>query len=64
MPTPNKNEKQKDYISRCMGDTEMNSKHPDQKERAAVCYSMWKQHQKKQAKAWIKETLGDKDDSN
>ena len=46
MPHPRKNEKQKAYISRCMGDKEMNQKHPDQKQRAAVCYSFWRTRNK------------------
>lgn len=41
MPTPNKGEKRKDYISRCMGDGEMGRKYPDEKQRYAVCQSYW-----------------------
>lgn len=54
MPQPQKDESQEEYVSRCMGDSEMNSKHPNTDERAAVCYSMYRQHK---AKAWIDESL-------
>ncbi len=40
--TPKSGEKEEDFISRCMGDSTMNSEFPDQKQRAAVCYTYWK----------------------
>jgi hypothetical protein len=40
--TPKKSEKQDDFVSRCMGDETMNKDFPDQKQRAAVCYSQFK----------------------
>jgi HK97 family phage prohead protease len=43
MPKPNNGESKKDYISRCMGDSEMNSKHPDEKQRYAICQSFWQE---------------------
>jgi hypothetical protein len=46
MPTPNKGEKQGDYISRCMGNAEMNSKHPEAAQRDAVCHVFWDNYQK------------------
>jgi len=42
MPKPKKQEKQSDYISRCMGNDEMKSKYPEQDQRLAVCYSYWR----------------------
>jgi len=39
--TPKKSEKQGDFVSRCMGDETMNKDFPNQKQRAAVCYSQW-----------------------
>lgn len=39
MPTPNKDESRTNFISRCIGCDEMNSKFPNQKQRIAVCYS-------------------------
>jgi hypothetical protein len=41
MPSPRENETEDDFINRCMGDEEMNQKHPDRKERYAVCKSFW-----------------------
>lgn len=41
MPKPTPNESKDEYVSRCMGDKRMNEKFPDQKQRAAVCYSYW-----------------------
>ena len=43
MPTPNKGEKQKDFMARCMGSDEMVRNYPDSKQRAAVCHSKWEQ---------------------
>jgi hypothetical protein len=40
---PNKNENKQNFISRCMGDDSMNKEFPDQKQRAAVCYSQFKE---------------------
>jgi hypothetical protein len=40
--TPKKSEKQGEFVSRCMGDETMNKEFPDQKQRAAVCYSQFK----------------------
>jgi hypothetical protein len=42
IPSPKKSEKQSDFVSRCMGDETMNKEFPDQKQRAAVCYSQFK----------------------
>ena len=39
--TPKKSEKQGEFVSRCMGDETMNKDFPNQKQRAAVCYSQW-----------------------
>lgn len=41
MPKPKKGEHRTDYIQRCMADSEMIQKHPDQKERYAVCQSFF-----------------------
>ena len=42
MPSPKKDESQKNYISRCMSSEESKKSFPDQKQRAAFCYSKWK----------------------
>lgn len=42
LPTPKKNEKQGDFISRCAGNETMNKDFKDTKQRVAVCYSQWK----------------------
>ena len=39
--TPKKSEKQGEFVSRCMGEETMNKDFPNQKQRAAVCYSQW-----------------------
>lgn len=48
MPIPSpKGEQDKDsFISRCMGNQTMVDEFPDQKQRAAVCYSKYKQSKK------------------
>ena len=42
LPKPHKNENKDDFISRCMGDNVMNEEYPDNSQRAAVCYSQWR----------------------
>jgi hypothetical protein len=55
---PKKSEKQDDFVSRCMGDDTMNKEYPNEKQRAAVCYSQFKK-----AKASAVATIGfDKDE--
>jgi hypothetical protein len=39
---PNAGEKEGDYISRCISSLEMMDEFPDEKQRAAVCYSYWR----------------------
>lgn len=43
MPTPRANETQDEWLSRCMGDAEMLSEFGDESQRAAVCYSKWRE---------------------
>ena len=50
VPTPDKDEEEKGYLDRCMGDSKMNSEFPDNKQRAAVCISTWKESKKKKEK--------------
>ena len=42
LPKPIKNEKQSEFVSKCMGDSEMLKEFPNQKQRAAVCYGQFK----------------------
>lgn len=48
MPTPNKGESQKDFISRCMGNPTMVKDYKKQNQRAAICYSQWAKKSTKQ----------------
>jgi hypothetical protein len=41
LPTPNENESQDEFISRCMGNDTANEDFPDQEQRAAVCHRQW-----------------------
>ncbi len=47
MPTPKPNESESHYMQRCMAFPEMLDKHPEPKQRAAICYSMYSEHKKK-----------------
>ena len=42
LPTPNSGESQQAFVSRCMGSDVMNREYPEQKQRAAVCYSQFR----------------------
>lgn len=46
LPKPSKNQKEKEFISKCMGDSFMLKDFPNQKQRAAVCYSQFKKKAK------------------
>ena len=43
LPKPKKNEKQDDFINRCMSNETMKEEYEDNDERLAVCYSLWEQ---------------------
>lgn len=43
-------ETQNEFISRCAGSKEMNRKHPDDKQRVAICYSLWREAKKPKKK--------------
>jgi len=42
LPTPNKGEEKKDFISRCMSSDVMKREYTEQDQRLAVCYSQWR----------------------
>lgn len=42
MPKPKQNESNADYIQRCMSDSDMTDKYPDEAQRYAVCESIYK----------------------
>lgn len=46
LPKPSKKEKQSEFVSKCMGDPMMNKDFPNQKQRAAVCYSQFSKKSK------------------
>ncbi len=46
MPTPGKNESQKDFVSRCIKVVMDDGSAKDNKQAAAMCYSMWREHEK------------------
>jgi hypothetical protein len=41
LPSPNKGQKREDFVNICMDNTKMLNEFPDDKQRAAVCYSQW-----------------------
>ena len=41
VPTPEENETEKEFLSRCMGDYKLNFVFKENKVRAAVCYKSW-----------------------
>ncbi|HEY0089707.1 MAG TPA: hypothetical protein VGB37_12745 [Candidatus Lokiarchaeia archaeon] len=50
IPKPNPNEKEQEFISRCMSNEVMKKEFPDQKQRAGVCYSQWRKKLSKELK--------------
>lgn len=49
MPEPSKGESLSDFVSKYMGSKESRKSFPDQKQRAAVAYSVFRQRKKKKA---------------
>lgn len=49
LPNPKKGEKKEVFLSRCIEDITRHErdKWPNQKQRAAICYTQWREHQKK-----------------
>jgi len=54
LPTKQKDESQKEFMSRCMGDDVMNTEFKDGKQRAAVCVSQYQQRKKSKGSTKIK----------
>ena len=50
MPTPMSGETKSKYVSRCIGVRQNENPKEDPKQSSAICYSMWDQHKKKEAK--------------
>lgn len=46
LPRPNKNEKEDDFISRCMSSETIKKDFETQDQRLAVCYNQWKRSKK------------------
>ncbi len=49
IPTPNKDEKEKDFIARCMRTLAKNDPDRPQEQRAAICYSKWRGKKKEES---------------
>ena len=43
LPSPKSTQSEQSFVSSCMSDKAMNKEYPNQKQRAAVCYSQYKQ---------------------
>jgi len=60
LPTKQKDEPQKEFMSRCMGDEMMNAEFKDPKQRAAVCNSQFERRKKSKGTAsWDDVRQGD-----
>ena len=42
LPIPRKEEKESEFISRCMNDEVTRREYPDGKQRVAICFSQWR----------------------
>lgn len=49
LPKPKSKEKQKEFVSRCAGNPTMNKEYPETAQRVAICYSLYRQAQKKKS---------------
>lgn len=57
LPKPKSGEAKKDFLSRCMSNGETNKDFPDQKQRYAVCNSLWKKGRTKKEGTSMAEDL-------
>jgi len=51
LPKPRKKETQQEFISRCMGDDMMTEEYKNPKQRAAICYTQFKDRIKNKGEA-------------
>ena len=49
LPRPDSNQQRKDFVNECMDDTSMLNEFPNDKQRAAVCYSQYERSNKSKA---------------
>ena len=54
LPSKRKDEPQKEFMSRCMGDDAMNAEFKDAKQRAAVCISQYQERKKSKGSVKMK----------
>lgn len=60
LPKPSKKENEQQFVSRCMGDDMMSKEYKDQKQRAAICYSQFRNRIKNKGEAsWDDVRKGD-----
>ena len=60
LPTKQKEESRKEFMSRCMGDGMMNTEFKEPQQRAAVCNSQFERRKKSKGKAsWDDVRQGD-----
>lgn len=59
LPTPNKSESEKEFISRCIADLTANEKEkfPTAKQRVAVCYTQFNKTKKNNATSLVELTV-------
>lgn len=57
LPTPHKDQEQQDFINSCLSSEMMRREYPDQRQRAAVCFSQYRRAKHKKGKADWNETV-------
>lgn len=58
MPSPRSGETEKAFVARCMGSAEAKGDFPDQKQRAAFCYSKYHESKKRAEVLKVSDELG------
>ena len=53
LPSPKGKQNEQSFVSSCMSDEGMNKEFPNQKQRAAICYSQYKQAKKAKGSEFI-----------
>jgi len=47
LPNPNPEEKQQEFMKRCITDPTMETEYPNLQQRMAVCYTQWRGRKRK-----------------
>jgi len=63
VPKPSSEEKEAEFISRCMSSKKMVDEYPDQKQRTSICYDSWRKNKGEKMEDNNKESIISKEET-